>query len=125
MGRLAILILTWLLGPGCAGPGIAVTEKLARVGLERVSVGEAALPPGERHRFLPVRVIPGAAGALPDHPAGYLIVGVGSSEASDASEILEALEAWHPGEDLRLRVRRNPYLQPENEWWEGEVRLPW
>ena len=106
---------------GCAAPPVKV--KLARVGLELLSEGEAGIPERESGRYVPCRVRADfPRPALPPHPAGYLFVGVDGA-ARDAKRILEALKAWRPGETIRLTVRRNPFLEPRAEWWEYEVHL--
>ncbi|HVR73846.1 MAG TPA: hypothetical protein VMT52_05915, partial [Planctomycetota bacterium] len=110
---------------GCAGP--SVQEKLARVGIALVPEADAGIPEPERGQYVPVSVLEGFQGpALPPHPAGYLVVGVIGPERElipGAEAVREALEAWGSGETLEVRVRRNPYLQWDPEWWEAEVRL--
>ena len=130
----AYLSAAWIaavgLAAGCAmasgGRDLSVKEKLSRVGLELVPESGAFLPEAERGQCLPCRVIPGfAAPALPEHPAGYLIVGVRGAPA-DREAILQALDDWGRGQTLELLVRRNPYLAAEPESWDARVflRLP-
>ena len=96
---------------GCAprepAPDVSLEEKLARVGLERISEQAAWVPPIARGRYVPCRVIDGGSspGPLPPHPAGYLLVGVTDSGDGTASATLEALAAWSPGKFLTLTVR--------------------
>ncbi len=121
-----LLTITSLQGCRAVGPRttLSVDEKLARVGLRRISESEAALPPSERGRYVPCRVAASAPrAALKPHYAGYLIVGVHAEAAGSADEILAALKNWQPGETLSLRVRRNPYLGPEAEFWEMDVQM--
>jgi len=113
---------------GCGAPMPAernsLSYRLAKVGLELLSEDQAQLPPAERGRYVPCRVIPGfPRPPLEEHPAGYLIVGVDGQPAPSAQAILTALEAWWPGRQISLKVRRNPYLLAEAEWWEADVRL--
>ena len=116
---------------GCASfgesPDISLEEKLARVGLERISEEAARIPPTARGHYVACQVLDGGSypKPLPPHPAGYLLVGVTDSSDETASATLEALTAWSPGEFLTLRVRRNPY-HPEavgSEWWEKNVTM--
>lgn len=121
---LAPLLLAGLTA-GCAGPSIQ--EKLARVGIALVTEADAGIPDPERGQYLPVRVLEDFQGpALPPHPAGYLVVGVIGPQRElipGAEAVRKALETWDSGETLEVRVRRNPYLQWNPEWWEAEVRL--
>lgn len=104
--------------------GADVAGKLARVGIEVISEDEAHLPANERGRYIPCRVIPGfRRAALEEHPAGYLLVGVGDSGTGDAGAIRQALAAWKPGEFLEITVRRNPHLSAASVWWERDVKL--
>jgi S1-C subfamily serine protease len=117
-----------LLGPGCGSTPLSAPqtarERLLGVGIELVSESEARVPPAETGRCLPIRVIPGfQRPVLPDHPAGYLIVGVERRAAVDAEEILRAVAAARPGEPLELTVRRNPYVEAGSEWWEAELTV--
>ena len=125
--RTAWLLLPALL-PACSGPAPAekapLSARLARVGLQLVSEEDAGVPPSERGRYLPCRVVHGfPRPPLEDHPAGYLIVEVGGYPAADRRAILRALDDWTPGQPLRLRVQRNPYRLAEAEWWEAWVSL--
>ena len=126
--RASLLLPLLIIIPGCSAPAPAgpasLSARLARVGLELLSEDEARLPPPERGRYVPCRVIPGfPRPPLPEHPAGYLIVGMNGGPAPDAKAILRVLAEWTPGQPLLLTVRRNPYLQAEAEWWEAEVKL--
>lgn len=130
IGWAAMAILTMPLAGGCAGKSAAevrsagLDRKLASVGLERLNDLEAHVPAPERGRYVPCRVIRGFPNpALPEHPAGYLIVGVEGRPSSSAPELLSALEAAEPGQRLRLLVRRNPYLDASPEWWESTVTV--
>ncbi len=116
-------------GAGCGGrpffggPPPHPGEKLARVGLKIVSEREALIPPADRGKYLPCRVLPGFPDpALPDHPAGYLILGAGARSSPGKKEILRALSDWKAGEFLSLTVRRNPYLSG-GDWYEVKVSL--
>lgn len=120
----AVLIAGCATGPTPEARTLTLPERLAGVGLEVVNEDEARIPAAERGRFVPVRVLPGfPSPALPEHAAGYLIVGVDGRLSDDADAILHALQAWVPGETLKIRARRNPYLLPATEWWEAEVLL--
>jgi hypothetical protein len=130
IGWAAVAILMMPLAGGCAGKAAAgdrssgVDRKLAAVGLERLSDLEAHVPAPERGRYIPCRVIRGFPNpALPEHPAGYLIVRVEGQPASSASQLLAALEDAEPGRRLRLLVRRNSYLDASPEWWESTVTV--
>jgi hypothetical protein len=110
-------------GAGAPGSSSGWSRGLLELGLEPLGEEEARIPAAERGRYVPCRVIPGfPAPALEPHPAGYLIAGAGDA-LLDASATRRALAAWSPGETLVLKVRRNPYAQPDAEWWEAEVRL--
>lgn len=123
-GQLLLCVVLPCLAAGCATAEVGWREKLRGFGLEPLSDEEARLPPAERGRFVACRVIAGRAGAvLEAHPAGYLLVGVGRAPAADAEAIRRALEDWRPGEKLVVRVRRNPHLAAEAEWWEYDVEL--
>ncbi len=118
------------LSAGCAGlddrpaSGMTAEEKLSAVGLRMVSEDEAAVPAGERGRYVAVRVIPGFPDpALAPDPAGYLIVGAAGSPAADAAAIIRALDGWEPDGELLVTVRRNPFLPGSTGWWEAEVKL--
>jgi hypothetical protein len=119
---LSLVAAAWV--SGCATfPKEPVSAKLRRVGLELVTDAEAFVPPSERGRCLPCRVLAGfPAPALPEHPAGYLITGV-EGKAAGARAILKALEEWKPGETLELMVRRNPYADAGPESWDARVLL--
>jgi S1-C subfamily serine protease len=130
IGWAAVALLSMPLAGGCAGKPAAEVRpsgpdrKLASVGLERLSDLEAHVPAPERGRYVPCRVIRGFPNpALPEHPAGYLIVRVEGQPSSSASEILAALADSEPGQRLRLVVRRNPYLDASPEWWESTVTV--
>ena len=79
---------------------------------------------------MPCTTIPSTSRGGPERPAplaprdgGYLIVGVDEREAESAAEILQALERWQPGEIIKLRVRRNPYLSTETVFWQVDLQL--
>lgn len=119
-----------LCAAGCAGSpeaaprGPTVWEKLAGLGLELVTEREALVPPAERGKLVPCRVVPGfPAAALPDDPAGYLILGIEGGPSGDTDGILRAIERAAPGETLILNVRRNTYLEADPSWWEGKVKV--
>ena len=122
--RLAALLS--LAAAGCAStsrPGLSPRGKLEAACLEVLSDDEALLRPEERGQCLPCRVRPGCSRPpVPPDPAGYLIVGVDRSPATRA-EILEAIEAWEPGRDLVLTIRRNDRLSSETGWYEVVVPL--
>jgi hypothetical protein len=117
-----LVAAAWL--SGCAtSPTESVDAKLRRVGLELVTDAEALVPPAERGRYVPCRVLPRfPSPALPEHPAGYLIDGV-QGKAAGAEAIWKALEDWRPGETLELKVRRNPYADSGPESWDARVLL--
>ena len=119
---LSLVAAAWI--SGCATcPTEPVGAKLRRVGLELVTDAQALVPPAERGRCVPCRVVPGfPSPALPEHPAGYLIDGV-DGKAAGAETILKALEDWRPGETLELKVRRNPYADAGPESWDARVLL--
>jgi len=111
---------------GCASteePGRPPRAKLEAACLELLSDEEAMLEPGERERCVPCRVLSGCRRPpVPPDPAGYLIVGVDRSPATRA-EILAAIDAWEPGRDLVLTIRRNDRLSSETGWYEVVVPL--
>ncbi len=119
---LSLVAVAWI--SGCATyPKEPVGAKLHRVGLEIVTDAQAQVPPAERGRYVPCRVLPGyPSPALPEHPAGYLIDGV-AGKAAGADAIWKALEDWRPGETLELKVRRNPYADAGPESWDARVLL--
>ncbi len=126
----ALALLPALAGGGCAGrpvadaPSLDLDRRMASMGLERLSEKEACLPPPERGRYVPCRVIPGSRNpVLPEHPAGYLIVRVEGRPSATAGEIRKALLHAEPGGTLKLVVRRNPYLDAVPEWWETTVTV--
>ncbi len=126
---LAVLVLLSFGLVGCAGLSLndsgAIEEKLARMGLRRLSERQALIPEGEAGRWLPVEVMPGSRSPLEEHPAGYLIVGIERGRPGDVEEILSALADWGPGRSLELVVRRNPYRGARNESWDVELTVPW
>jgi len=119
---LSLVAAAWI--SGCATyPKEPVEAKLRRVGLEIVTDADAQVPPAERGRYVPCRVLPGyPSPALPVHPAGYLITGV-EGKAAGAEVTLKALEDWRPGDILVLRVRRNPFADAGPESWDARVLL--
>ena len=102
-----------------------VEEKLARLGLRRLSEQQALIPSDRIGRWLPVEVMTGSSSPLEKHPSGYLIVGIERDRPGDVSEILSAIEDWGPGRSLELVVRRNPYRGAGNESWDVELAVPW
>ena len=102
-----------------------IEEKLARMGLRRLSEQQALIPKERSGRWLPVEVMPGSSSPLEEHPAGYLIVGIERGRPGDVAEILSAIEDWGPGRSLELVVRRNPYRGARNESWDVELTVPW
>jgi len=113
---------------GCSGPRpldpAELRSKLAKLGLAIIGDDEAAVPAAVRGRAVPCRTITGfRRPVLPDHPAGYLIIGAHGERIDSATEILAAMSRWPPGEKIEILVRRNPYLLQEPDLWEGEVQL--
>lgn len=131
IGGAALALLPVFAAGGCAGrsaPGHSAStdldRKLASVGLERRSDLEAHVPLPERGRYIPCRVIRGFPNpALPEHPAGYLIVGVEGQPSGGVEHIQKALQDAAPGQRLSLHVRRNTYLDASPEWWESTVTI--
>ncbi len=113
---------------GCAAPRslepAELRARLAKLGLAIIDEEEAFIPAAERGRAVPCRTIPGfRRPVLPEHPAGYLIIGVAGRRIESAPEILAAMSRWPPGEKIEVLVRRNPYLLQEPESWDAEVQL--
>jgi hypothetical protein len=135
MRRLLLLGVTFLLAPagGCkSGPTpiearASATAKLAQVGLEVVSDDAAGMPPAERLRWIPCRVVPGfPRPPVPDHVDGYLITNIDRSTGLTRRDMESKIAAWKEGDRLIFTIVRNPYLAAEPGWYEVNVpvKLP-
>ena len=127
---LAVLVVA---AGGCtsAPPPVEVkasaASKLARVGLEVVSDESAGMPPADRLKWIPCRVVSGfPQPPVPDHVDGYLITSIGRRAGLTRRDMEKEIAAWKDGERLVFTIVRNPYLAAESGWYEVNVpvKLP-
>ncbi len=103
---------------------MALQKKLKPLGIRILTEREARIPKEERGKYLPLRAIPGHKPmSLEPCQSGYLLTSIQGVEKSDIETFIRVLTAWRSGEQLTLKVRRNPHLQIASEWWERELVL--